>query len=140
MRSRISAKAGANAKEVAKMGLDTRIGSRFSLCRYRIWRILFSEDVQALRETGKEYGMQFTIIESADALNDRQKMRPVEFWRITGNHIKESMSLCGGFHSSRERTMSVKPRHHIAAALLKAGAQVTAFDPVATESFKAGFS
>lgn len=84
--------------------------------------------------------MQFTIIESADALNDRQKMRPVEFlanhWK---SHKGKHVTLWGLSFKPRTDDVREAPAQYIAAALLKAGARVTAFDPVATESFKRAF-
>lgn len=135
-------KAGANVKEVAKgMGLDTRIGSRFLYAGIGYGGSCFPKDVQALRETGKEYGMEFTIIEAADALNDRQKMRPVEFlakhWK---SHKGKKIAIWGLSFKPRTDDVREAPAQYIAAALLKAGAQVTAFDPVAMESFKRAFS
>lgn len=134
-------KAGANVKEVAKgMGLDTRIGSRFLYAGIGYGGSCFPKDVQALRETGKEYGMRFTIIEAADVLNDRQKMRPVEFltkhWK---SHKGKKIAIWGLSFKPRTDDVREAPAQYIAAALLKAGARVTAFDPVAVESFKRAF-
>ena len=134
-------KAGANVKEVARgMGLDTRIGSRFLYAGIGYGGSCFPKDVQALRETGKEYGMQFTIIEAADALNDHQKMRPVEFlakhWK---SHKGKNIALWGLSFKPRTDDVREAPAQYIATALLKAGAHVTAFDPVAIESFKRVF-
>jgi UDPglucose 6-dehydrogenase len=134
-------KSGANVKEVAKgMGLDNRIGSRFLYAGIGYGGSCFPKDVQALRETGKEYGVQFTIIEAADALNDRQKMRPVELLKKHWKSLRgKKIALWGLAFKPRTDDVREAPAQYIAAALLKAGASVTAFDPVATESFTRAF-
>lgn len=134
-------KSGANVKEVAKgMGLDNRIGSRFLYAGIGYGGSCFPKDVQALRETGKEYGVQFTIIEAADALNDRQKMRPVELLKKHWKSLRgKKIALWGLAFKPRTDDVREAPAQYIAAALLKAGASVTAFDPVATESFIRAF-
>lgn len=122
------------------MGLDTRIGSRFLYAGIGYGGSCFPKDVQALQETGREYGMRFTIIEAADELNDRQKMRPVDFlakhWK---SHKGKKIALWGLSFKPRTDDVREAPAQYIASALLKAGAKVRAFDPVAIESFKRAF-
>ncbi len=134
--------AGANAKEVSKgMGLDHRIGSRFLYAGIGYGGSCFPKDVQALMETAKEYGLRFTIVEAADAVNDVQKMRPIGFLDQQWKKSYKGKTVAVWGLSFKPRTDDVReaPARYIVAALLKAGARVQAFDPVAIESFRAAF-
>jgi UDPglucose 6-dehydrogenase len=134
-------KSGANVKEVARgMGLDSRIGSRFLYAGIGYGGSCFPKDVQALMQTGKEYGSSFHIVEAADKVNDIQKLRPVTFLKEHFKDLKGKTIAIWGL-SFKPRTDDVReaPALYVIEALLKAGAKVQAFDPVAIESFKAMF-
>ena len=134
-------KSGANVKEVARgMGLDSRIGSRFLYAGIGYGGSCFPKDVQALMETGKEYGSTFSIIEAVDKVNDMQKLRPITFLKKHFKSLKGKMIAVWGL-SFKPRTDDVResPALSVIGALLKAGAKVQAFDPVAIESFKLMF-
>lgn len=135
-------KAGANVKEVAKgMGADSRIGSRFLYAGIGYGGSCFPKDVQALMQTGKEYGSKFSIVEAADKVNDVQKLRPLEFLKRQYKSLKGKNIAVWGL-SFKPRTDDVReaPALYVIEGLLKAGAKVKAFDPVAMESFKNMFS
>lgn len=134
-------KSGANVKEVARgMGLDSRIGSRFLYAGIGYGGSCFPKDVQALMETGKEYGSAFSIIEAVDKVNDLQKLRPLEFLKQHFKSLKGKTIAIWGL-SFKPRTDDVReaPALYVIEALLKAGAKVQAFDPVAIESFRRMF-
>lgn len=131
-------KAGANVKEVARgMGADSRIGSRFLYAGIGYGGSCFPKDVQALIETGKEYGHEFGIIEAADRVNDMQKLRPVELLKKKFKNLKSRTIAVWGL-SFKPRTDDVReaPALYVVEALLKAGANIRAFDPVAEENFR----
>jgi UDPglucose 6-dehydrogenase len=134
--------AGANVKEVARgMGADSRIGSRFLYAGIGFGGSCFPKDVQALMQTGKEYQQHFSIIEAADKVNDKQKLRPMAFLK---KHFKKGLkgktiALWGLSFKPRTDDVREAPALYVAEALLKAGAKVRAFDPVAMENFKAAF-
>ncbi len=132
---------GANIKEVAKgMGADSRIGSRFLYAGIGYGGSCFPKDVQALMETGKEYDFDFSIISAADKVNDMQKLRPIELLKKQYKSLKGKTIAIWGL-SFKPRTDDVReaPARYIIEALLKAGAKVKAFDPVAMENFKLSF-
>jgi UDPglucose 6-dehydrogenase len=134
-------KAGANVKEVARgMGLDSRIGSRFLYAGIGYGGSCFPKDVQALIQTGKEYGTKFCIIEAADKINDIQKLRP---FTLLKKHLKKlkgkTIAIWGLSFKPRTDDTREAPAGYIIEALLKAGAKVRAFDPVAGESFRTFF-
>ncbi|MEK7494759.1 MAG: UDP-glucose/GDP-mannose dehydrogenase family protein [Patescibacteria group bacterium] len=135
-------KSGANVKEVAKgMGADSRIGSRFLYAGIGYGGSCFPKDVQALIETGKEYGHKFQIIEAADKVNDAQKLRPITFLKKHFKSLKGKKIAVWGL-SFKPRTDDVReaPALYVIDALLQAGARIIAFDPVAEEAFKEAFS
>lgn len=134
-------KAGANVKEVARgMGLDSRIGSRFLYAGIGYGGSCFPKDVQALIQTGKEYGSEFRIIEAADKVNDIQKMRPFMLLKKHFKNLKgKTIAVWGLSFKPRTDDTREAPAGYIIEALLKAGAKVYAFDPVAEESFRTFF-
>ncbi|MEI8096722.1 MAG: UDP-glucose/GDP-mannose dehydrogenase family protein, partial [Candidatus Moraniibacteriota bacterium] len=134
--------AGANIKEVVKgMGADSRIGSRFLYAGIGYGGSCFPKDVQALMETGKEYNFDFSIIKAADKVNDMQKLRPVAFLKQQYKSLKgKSIGIWGLSFKPRTDDVREAPARYIIEELLKAGALVQAFDPVAMESFKLSFT
>lgn len=133
--------AGANMKEVAKgMGADNRIGSRFLYAGIGYGGSCFPKDVQALMETGKEYDFDFSIIKAADKVNDAQKLRPIAFLKKQYKSLKgRTIGIWGLSFKPRTDDVREAPARYIIEELLKAGAHVKAFDPVAMESFKISF-
>lgn len=133
--------AGANIKEVAKgMGADSRIGSRFLYAGIGYGGSCFPKDVQALMETGKEYDFDFSIVRAADKVNDLQKLRPLELLKREYKSLKgKTVGIWGLSFKPRTDDVREAPARYIIEELLKAGAHVKAFDPVAMESFKLSF-
>ena len=133
--------AGANMKEVAKgMGADSRIGSRFLYAGIGYGGSCFPKDVQALMETGKEYDFDFSIIKAADRVNDTQKLRPIAFLKKQYKSLKgKTIGIWGLSFKPRTDDVREAPARYIIEELLKAGAKVKAFDPVAMESFRLSF-
>lgn len=133
--------AGANIKEVARgMGADSRIGSRFLYAGIGYGGSCFPKDVQALMETGKEYGFDFSIIKAADRVNDAQKLRPIELLKRQYKNLKgKTIGIWGLSFKPRTDDVREAPARYIIEELLGAGAKVQAFDPVAIESFRLSF-
>jgi UDPglucose 6-dehydrogenase len=128
---------GANVKEVARgMGADSRIGSRFLYAGAGYGGSCFPKDVQALIETGKENGFDFQIVQAVDRVNDAQKMRPFDILKRELKSLKGKKIAVWGL-SFKPRTDDVReaPALYVVQALLKAGASVRAYDPVACEDF-----
>jgi UDPglucose 6-dehydrogenase len=133
--------AGANMKEVAKgMGADSRIGSRFLYAGIGYGGSCFPKDVQALMQTGKGYDFDFSIIRAADEVNDAQKLRPIALLKKQYKNLKgKTVGIWGLSFKPRTDDVREAPARYIIEELLKAGAKVRAFDPVAMESFRASF-
>lgn len=127
---------GGNVKEVAKgMGHDSRIGSRFLSAGIGYGGSCFPKDVKALIQTGKQNGQDFRILQAVDGVNDDQKMRPVEILMKQFDSLEGKKIAVWGL-SFKPRTDDIReaPALLIIDAILKAGASVTAFDPVAMEN------
>lgn len=130
--------AGGNVKEVAKgMGYDARIGSRFLSAGIGYGGSCFPKDVKALIQTGSQYGQDFRILRAVDAVNDAQKLRPLQILKKQLGSLKGKKVAVWGL-SFKPRTDDTReaPALLIIEALLKAGTQVRAFDPVAMEHTK----
>ncbi len=130
-------KVGANVKDVSRgMGSDARIGSRFLYAGAGYGGSCFPKDVQALIETGKEYDFDFQIVKAVDEVNDAQKMRPYQILKTELKSLKGKRVAVWGL-SFKPRTDDVReaPALYVIEALLKAGAIVVAYDPVASEDF-----
>lgn len=130
--------AGGNAKEVARgMGFDTRIGSRFLSAGIGYGGSCFPKDVKALIHTGHEHDYDFTILEAVRSANEKQKLLPIGFLKKSLKTLKGKRIAIWGL-SFKPRTDDVReaPALLIIETLLKNGASVIAFDPVATENAK----
>jgi UDPglucose 6-dehydrogenase len=134
---------GANVKEVSRgMGSDSRIGSRFLHAGIGYGGSCFPKDVQALIETGKDIGQDFTILKAVDALNDRQKLRPVQILEEVWEHKLKGKTVAVWGLSFKPRTDDVReaPALYIIKELLDKGVAVRAFDPVAMADFQKAFA
>ena len=119
------------------MGFDTRIGSRFLSAGIGYGGSCFPKDVKALLHTGAEHGYEFTILEAVRAANEKQKLLPINFLKKSLKTLKGKRIAVWGL-SFKPRTDDVReaPALLIIETLLKNGASVVAFDPVATENAK----
>ena len=93
--------------------------------------------MQALIETGKEQGFAFQIIEAADRVNDQQEIIPFEILKKEWKKNFKGKRVAVWGLSFKPRTDDVReaPAISIITSLLKAGAKVAAYDPIAMESF-----
>jgi UDPglucose 6-dehydrogenase len=135
-------KVGANVKEVARgMGADSRIGSRFLYAGIGFGGSCFPKDVQALMQTGKKHGHTFEILEAVDRVNDAQKLRPVGMAKeaFKGKLKGKTFAVWGLSFKPRTDDVREAPALYVLGELLKAGARVQAFDPVAIDNFKEAF-
>ncbi len=132
-------KVGANVKDVSRgMGSDARIGSRFLYAGIGYGGSCFPKDVQALIETGKEYGCDFQIIKAVDKVNDQQKIRPYQILKKEWKAAMRGKTVAIWGLSFKPRTDDVReaPAEGVIKSLLQAGVKVKAYDPIAIESFQ----
>lgn len=128
---------GIDTYEVAKgMGFDERIGNKFLNSGIGFGGSCLPKDLKALIARSREIGYEPEILDHVLKLNDNQGLKMVELLKkhvvLKGASIGIlGLSFKPGTDDVRE-SRAIK----IVEALLKEGAKVRAYDPVATGSFK----
>lgn len=130
---------GANVDNVRKgMGTDSRIGSRFLYAGCGYGGSCFPKDVKALVHTGIENGYHMQVIEAVEAVNEKQKYIVFEKLNkaFNGDLKGKTIALWGLSFKPETDDMREAPALVVINELLKAGAKVKAFDPIAVEETK----
>lgn len=125
---------GADVNWVRKgIGSDPRIGNKFIYPGIGYGGSCFPKDVKALVKTAKEFGHDLRILQAVEDVNDDQKM--VLFNKVTrhfGGQLKgKTFALWGLSFKPKTDDMREAPSLVIIEQLLRAGANVKAYDPVA---------
>lgn len=138
----LSEKVGADIKEVAKgMGLDKRIGPRFLQAGVGYGGSCFPKDVKALIQTMKENGCVASLLDAVEEVNARQKRSLVPKLEASLPELKgKTIAVWGLAFKPKTDDMREAPSIEVIKELLKKGALVKAFDPVAEENAKRIFS
>ena len=127
---------GADVGMVRKgIGSDARIGNKFIYPGTGYGGSCFPKDVQALVRTADEYGHSLEILKAVEAVNYRQKEVLV---RKIKSHFGDNLNglrfgMWGLSFKPKTDDMREAPSLVIIDLLLKGGAQVVAYDPVAME-------
>lgn len=132
---------GIDSQEVfAGVGLDSRIGTAFFRTGIGFGGSCFPKDVRALIAGAGDYGEHLQIIHAALRVNENQPMILVRLLQI---HIPDLKSRRIGVLglAFKPNTDDVRESRAIPIirALLDAGAEVVAYDPLAMENFAALF-
>lgn len=122
----------ADVHDVARgIGLDGRIGRKFLHPGPGYGGSCFPKDTLALARTAEQAGAPLRLVESVIAINDRRKQRMAE--RIVascgGSVEGRTVAVLGLTFKPNTDDMRDAPSLVIIPALLRAGAQVRAFDP-----------
>jgi len=125
---------GADVNMVRKgIGSDTRIGTKFIYPGVGYGGSCFPKDVKALIKTAKENGYNMRILNSVEDVNEAQK--EVLFNKVkshfSGNLKGKKFALWGLSFKPKTDDMREAPSLVIIEKLLKEGASVIAYDPVA---------
>jgi UDPglucose 6-dehydrogenase len=125
---------GADVNMVRKgIGSDTRIGTKFIYPGVGYGGSCFPKDVKALIKSAKEKGYNMRILNSVEDVNESQK--EVLFNKVKthfkGNLKGKKFALWGLSFKPKTDDMREAPSLVIIEKLLKAGASVVAYDPVA---------
>ncbi len=127
---------GADVKIVAQaMGMDYRISPKFLNAGIGYGGSCFPKDVRALINTAEKSGYDARLLKQVDQLNERQK---AQLLNKISNHFNHDLS---GRHftlwglSFKPQTSDIReaPSLTIIEELLKRGAKITVFDPIAHE-------
>ena len=127
---------GADVEEVALgMSFDSRIGEKFLKAGIGYGGSCFPKDVQALVRTADEYGHSLDILKAVEAVNYRQKEVLIKKIKSHyGDNLKGlKFGLWGLAFKPKTDDMREAPSLVVIENLLKEGASVIAFDPVAME-------
>lgn len=120
------------------IGSDSRIGKRFLFPGIGYGGSCFPKDVKALAKSGKEFGYDFEIINSVMEVNESQKLRLFEkvHKHFNGDLKGKTFALWGLAFKPDTDDIREAPALYIIDELLKAGANIRAFDPEAIENVK----
>jgi len=129
-------KVGADVSMVRKgIGSDSRIGSKFLYPGPGYGGSCFPKDVKALIRTGMEYGSQLTLLESVEAINERQKkVLFSKFHEYFRGEVKGKRAAIWGLsYKPGTDDMREAPSLTLISQLLEAGCTVKAYDPAAMD-------
>jgi len=133
---------GADINNVRKgIGSDGRIGNKFIYPGIGYGGSCFPKDVQALIRTAKENNYDLQVLKAVEAVNNAQKS--VLFNKISnyfnGDLYGKTVAIWGLSFKPQTDDMREAPSLEIVKKLLKAGANVKAYDPVAINEAKHHF-
>jgi UDPglucose 6-dehydrogenase len=127
-------KVGADVHLVRKgIGSDSRIGPAFLFPGPGYGGSCFPKDVRALLKTGEDVDVPLDVLESVEAVNNRQKQKLVS--KVTdvldGALEGKNVAVWGLAFKAETDDMRESPAIPLIEDLLEVGASVQAFDPVA---------
>ena len=118
------------------IGSDSRIGKRFLFPGIGYGGSCFPKDVQALVKSGKEKHFNFEILDAVMRVNENQKTvlfpRIKNFFR--GNLKDKKIAIWGLAFKPDTDDIREAPALYMIEELIKAGAQITAYDPEAMDN------
>ena len=145
---------GANVDAVRKgIGTDARIGTKFLYAGCGYGGSCFPKDVKALLHTGIEHGYHMEVIEAVERVNDRQKsivydkiLKALGVACTNGSNSDSSVvslplkgktiAIIGLSFKPETDDMREAPALVVIDKLLKAGASIRVFDPIAMDECK----
>ena len=125
---------GADVHDVAKgMGLDRRIGSKFLHPGPGYGGSCFPKDTRAVVEVARDHGVDLRIVRSVIGVNDARPPAMVEKIRaaLGGELSGRTIALLGLTFKPNTDDLRESPAMKILEQLLREGARVRAYDPVA---------
>jgi len=134
---------GADVKQVRQgIGSDRRIGPAFLFPGPGYGGSCFPKDVKALIRSGTDVGVRFDLLESVEAVNERQKLL---LFRKLVKALGENLSgtrigIWGLAFKAGTDDMRESPSVPLIRSLVGRGATVLAHDPEAHETARAVFS
>ena len=130
---------GADVNNVRRgIGSDSRIGNKFIYPGTGYGGSCFPKDVQALVKTSEQKGHPLEILKSVELVNNRQKsvLYRKMMTHFEGNLKGKKFAMWGLSFKPNTDDMREAPALVIIDKLLKEGAEVVAYDPVAMEECK----
>jgi UDPglucose 6-dehydrogenase len=127
---------GADVTDVARgMGKDKRIGEAFLNAGIGYGGSCFPKDVKALLHTAGVNGVKFPLLQETIAINEYQReLLVTKALKRFGGLKGKKIAMLGLAFKPETDDMREAPSIPIAHALTKLGANVVAYDPVATQN------
>lgn len=128
---------GADINDVRKgMGADSRIGSAFLYAGIGYGGSCFPKDVKALIHTASQHNIDLKILGSVEKVNNRQKIRIVDFLtsHFRNNLTNKTFTLWGLSFKPHTDDIREAPSLAIIQELVKKGAKINAYDPIAIKN------
>ncbi len=131
---------GADVNMVRKgIGTDARIGSKFLYAGTGYGGSCFPKDVQALIRTAQENDYELRLLKAVEEVNENQKevlfRKLLKRWGTDMNN--KTVALWGLSFKPNTDDIREAPAFVVMEKLLRAGANVRAFDPIAIPTSKA---
>ncbi len=136
--ARICELTGANIDDVARgMGYDGRIGKKFLHAGIGYGGSCLPKDVASLVHVARSHGFDAPLVSAAHAINHALVERAMEkLARATGGLEGKVVALLGLAFKPNTDDLREAPALRLVHELLKAGARVKVFDPVAMDNFR----
>jgi len=124
---------GCDVHDVAKaIGMDRRIGNKFLHPGPGFGGSCFPKDTQALASVAREFGRESLIVNAVIEVNRRQRQAMLpKIEKLVGSLEGTTIAVLGLAFKPETNDMREAPSIEIIAGLLKSGAMVRAYDPVA---------
>jgi len=132
-------KVGADVHQIAKaMGLDGRISPKFLHPGPGYGGSCFPKDTEALYHIASTYGYEFKLLKGVISANERQRELMVEkINHHLGSNLKgKTIGILGLAFKQNTDDIRKSPSIDIIHLLLKEGANIRCFDPLAMENTK----
>ncbi|MDO9577460.1 MAG: UDP-glucose/GDP-mannose dehydrogenase family protein, partial [Candidatus Cloacimonadales bacterium] len=133
---------GADVNEVRQgIGSDTRIGYKFIYPGIGYGGSCFPKDVKALVKIAEEVGLKARVLQAVEDVNDDQKKWLAEkvIKHFGADLTGKTFAIWGLSFKPKTDDMREAPSLVIINMLIKAGAKIVAYDPVAMEEAKRVF-
>ncbi|PWW08471.1 UDP-glucose dehydrogenase [Paenibacillus cellulosilyticus] len=138
----ICEKVGANVEEVANgMGMDRRIGSSFLKAGIGYGGSCFPKDTQALIQIAGQMDYDFKLLKSVVEVNSDQRFNVIrKLEELLGDVAGCTIGIWGLAFKPETDDVRDAPALDIIETLLARGAQVKAYDPIASSNFERNFN
>jgi UDPglucose 6-dehydrogenase len=129
---------GGDIVKVAEgMGLDSRIGSKFLSAGVGYGGSCFPKDTSALLHMARTAGYEFSLIQSVIETNEIQKTVVVDkLMKAMGGMKGKTISVLGMSFKPNTDDLRFAPSLTVIPILLKNGAKIKAYDPIALNGVK----
>jgi len=135
----LAEKVGADVEQVLEgVGLDRRLGRSFLYPGVGYGGSCFPKDVKALIAIAAAHGYDFTLLRAVDDINKQASRNFIEkiYKHFNGKLQNIKIAVLGLSFKPNTDDMRAAPSIPVIEALMKKGAQVVAYDPVAIENAK----